>query len=145
MLESIIKCYMSDLKYPDLNDFREKLTTLETHSYKKHITTSSLMKKVGSIVGLVDDVSQMWDLLSDEWVHPRGILDGIIEQIIKKSDVPPCSLVLQMGYNDNDLDVLNKLKNHVLHFSKILSKTLEHYKNNIWNFTTVQMKANVAY
>jgi hypothetical protein len=122
MLESLVKCYLSDLKYPDQTFFQEKLELLE----RENQSISRHMKELGRQLGL--DFISLWGKLSQNWIHARGIMDKIVGQVILKSDVPPWALAIPMNYTKNDSDVLTELYNCIFQFRSLLTATMERYQ-----------------
>lgn len=130
MLESLAKCYIADL-HPDKNLFFEvKLLSLEKVLKKKEISTSKLLKDFGEIIGLKGEPLKLWSKLSQDWVHTRGIVKKIVDQIVGKSDLPPYGLSIPMNYTENDLDSLNELSKIISEFGKLLKPIMEKYQKN---------------
>jgi len=127
MLESLVKCYLADLKYPDQTFFQERLKLLEA----ENLSTSKLMKELGRKLGLENYFVALWSKLSQDWIHTKGIMDRVVAQVIEKSDVPPWGLVLPMNYSESDLDTIDELRNNISKFISLLKTTMEkHQKEN---------------
>lgn len=128
MLESLVKCYLADLQYQDQSFIQEKLKLLEEEEEenKRKKSTSKLMDELGAVLGL--DFRTLWHKLSQDWVHTKGIMDGVVAQVVKKSDVPPWALVIPMNYTGNDLNTIDELRNRISKFRSILTAVREKYQ-----------------
>jgi len=94
--------------------------SLETSRVRKNerIKIGKLMEELG------DDFVKLWGKLSEEWVHPRGILKHIIENVIKKGMPPSWSIILPATYTDDDLNNLEELKKRIAQFRAILKNVI---------------------
>jgi len=124
MLESLVKCYLADLKYPDRTFFQERLKLLEA----ENLSTSKLMKDLGRKLGLENNFVALWSKLSQDWIHTNGIMDKVVAQLIKKSDVPSWGLALPMYYAESDLDTIDELRNRISKFRSLLTTVMEKYQ-----------------
>jgi len=124
MLESLVKCYLADLKYPDRTFFQERLKLLEA----ENSSTSKLMEELERKLGLENDFVALWGKLSQDWVHTKGIMDRVVAQVIEKSDVPSWGLVLPMYYAESDLDTIDELRNRISKFRSLLTAVMEKYQ-----------------
>jgi hypothetical protein len=131
ILESLVKCYLADLEYPDRTFFQERLKLLED----ENLSTSELMKDLGRKLGLGNAFVALWSKLSQNWIPTKGIMDGVVAQVIEKSDVPPWGLVLPMHYSESELDTIDELRNNISKFISLLKTTMEKYQKEI-NLTT---------
>lgn len=122
MLESLVKCYLADLKYPDSTFFQERLELLDAENKREKKSTSKLMSELGKELGL--NFVALWGKLSQDWIHTKGIMDGVVAQLIEKSDVPPWALVIPMNYSESDLDTINELRNHISKFRSLLKAVM---------------------
>jgi hypothetical protein len=109
MLESLVKCYLADSKYPDSGFFQERLNFLEQELKTKKWSTSKLMKEFEGKLATSDDFAALWHKLSQDWVHTEGLVNRLVRNVIEKSDIPPWNLVLPMNYAKSDLDAIDKL------------------------------------
>lgn len=130
MLESLVKCYLADIKYPDSSFFQERLELLDKENKRDNKSTSKLMGELGKELGL--NFVALWGKLSQDWVHTKGIMDRVVAQVIEKSDVPSWGLVLPMYYAESDLDTIDELRNRISKFRRLLTYVIEKYqqKNN---------------
>ena len=126
ILESLVKCYLADIKYPDSSFFQERLELLDTENKRDNMSTSKLMDELGKELGL--NFVALWDKLSQDWIHPKGIMDGVVVQLIEKSDVPPWALVLPMYYGESDLGNINESRNHISKFRSLLKAVMLKYQ-----------------
>ena len=124
MLESLVKCYLADLKYPDRTFFQERLKLLEA----ENSSTSKLMEELERKLGLENDFVALWGKLSQYWVHTKGIMDRVVAQVVEKSDVPSWGLVLPMYYAESDLDTIDELCNRISKFRSLLTAVMEKYQ-----------------
>ncbi len=124
MLESLVKCYLADLKYPDQTFFQERLKLLEA----ENLSTSKLMKNLGRKLGLENYFVALWGKLSQDWIHTKGIMNRVVAQVVEKSDVPPWALVIPMNYAESDLDTINELRNHISKFRNLLKTVMKKYQ-----------------
>ncbi len=124
MLESLVKCYLADLKYPDRTFFQERLKLLEA----ENSSTSKLMEELERKLGLENDFVALWGKLSQYWVHTKGIMDRVVAQVVEKSDVPSWGLVLPMYYAESDLDTIDELRNRISKFRSLLTAVMEKYQ-----------------
>lgn len=131
MIESLGKCYLADLKRPDRAFFQEKLEFLERELNRENVSMSNLMKELGRTLGLENEFIALWDKLSRDWVHIKGIMDKTVDQVIQKSDVPPWALPLPMSYTVNDLDAINELCKRISQFRSLLTSTVEKYEQEL--------------
>jgi hypothetical protein len=128
MLESLAKCYLADLKYPEQSFFKEKLELIEDDLKKGNVSTSKLMKKLGEKLGFKNDFIALWGKLSKDWIHPKGVIDKVVAQIGEKSWPPSWTLGIPMNYAEDDLDTINELYKRVSQFRKLLKVTIDNYK-----------------
>ncbi len=127
ILESLVKCYLADLKYQDKNFFQEKLELLEKELMRNNISISRLMKGLGKKLGLKNDFNALWGKLSKDWIHTKGVVDRVVNQIIK-SRVPSWALVIPMNYSEADLDTIEELGKRISQFRNLLKATIENYQ-----------------
>jgi hypothetical protein len=130
-LESLVKCCLADLKYPGPEFFRDRLHLLEKELREDNTSISSLMKELDKYLGLNGDSYTIWRELSERWVHARGIMDGIVDHVIEKSDVPPWGLVIPMRYSRDDLSDLDELQKRLAQFSRILGVAMKERKQRV--------------
>lgn len=127
MLESLVKCYLADLKYPDQTFFQERLKLLEG----ENLSMSKLMEELGRELVSENDFIALWGKLSRDWIHTKGILDGVVSQVIEKSNIPPWALPLPMNYKESDLDAVDELRKRISQFSTLLTATMEKYQQEL--------------
>ncbi len=126
ILESLVRCYVADLKYPDRTFFQKKLELLDEENKREKKSTSKLMDELGKKLGL--NFVALWGKLSQDWIHTKGIMDRVVAQVIEKSDVPPWALVVPMNYAESDLDAINELRNHISNFRSLLKAVMAKYQ-----------------
>lgn len=133
MLESSVKCYLADLKYPKQNFFQEKLELLEKEAKDKNgkkipKREHDFLKEFDERVKLDEESIKLWGKLSEDWIHTRGVMGRIINQISEKSGAPSWALVIPMNYAKDDLDTIKELGKRVSQFRKLLKVTIDNYK-----------------
>jgi hypothetical protein len=122
--ESLAKCYAADSWHANADFFDERMGLLE----KKRSSTSRLMRKVGRELGVKDEFADMWNELSREWVHTKGIVRKVVGRLTGGADVPAWALVIPMNYTEDDLETLDYLRQQVSRFRNLLAVTMEHYQ-----------------
>jgi len=127
ILEVLVKCYLADLEYPDKNFFQEKLELLEKELIRNNTSTSRLMKDLGKKLGLKNDFIALWGELSKDWIHTKGVVDRVVNQIIK-SRVLSWPLVIPINYSKDDLDTIEELGKRISQFRNLLKATIENYQ-----------------
>ena len=133
MLESLIKCYLADLKYPEQSFFQRKLELLEKETKDKKggkvpKREHDFMKEFDEIINSDVRSVKLWGKLSKDWVHTKGIVDRIVSQISEKSGAPSWALVIPINYAEDDLDTIKELGKRISQFRKLLKATIENYK-----------------
>ena len=124
MLESLVKCYLADSKYPEQTFFRDRLELLE----QENLSTSKLMKGLGEKLGAENDFVALWGKLSQDWVHTKGIADKVVGHVIERGDMPPWALAIPMNYAESDLDAIDGLRNRISQFRGLLTTVMEEYR-----------------
>jgi hypothetical protein len=117
MLESLAKCCLADSRYADQPFFQQRIELLE----KKRLSTSKLMEDLGKELRVGNDFKSLWHQLSQDWVHTRGIADGVVNYVVQNSDVPPWALLIPMSYRASDLGTINKLQEQIVKFRDLLA------------------------
>lgn len=123
MVESLAKCYLADSMYSDSTFFQERLELLEV----EHPSTSQVMKQLQAQLALDDDFIRLWGKLSGHWIHTKGVMNRIVDQLMDKSEVPAWALVIPMTYADSDLHALDELRKRVSQFRHLLTVTMGEY------------------
>ena len=93
----------------------------------KRISISKLMKELGKMVGS-GDAYELWDNLSGDWVHTKGVIDRIVNQINRTPRAPSWALIIPMNYAKGDLDAIKELGKRISQFRNLLKVTIENYK-----------------
>lgn len=128
MLESLVKCYLADLRYPEKTFFQEKLEELEKDLGREKKSTSKVMKEIGDELNL--DFVALWSKLSNDWIHTKGLSDRIVNRIAEKSDIPAYALVIPMNLNKSGLDDIGELQKRISQFRILLNATMEKHQQN---------------
>ena len=131
MLESLAKCYLADSKYPEEESFQRKLERLEQEMQKMKIT--EMMEELDKKLEMTDGFAVLWRELSQDWVHmkAKGFIDKLVSYVAEKSDMPPWALVIPNEYTENDLNILEELRNRVSQFRRLLTITIEKLQTEI--------------
>jgi len=124
MLESLVKCYIADLKYPNQAFFQEKLELLE----KEGKSISKIMRETGREFNLGNRFLALWSKLSQDWSHTKGLVDKLVNVLVEKSDVPTWGLVIPMRYTETDLSTIDELKECVSQFRSLLKTAMGKYQ-----------------
>jgi len=124
MLESLAKCYMADLRYPEVQFFQMRLELLE----RERLSISRVMEKLGEELGVANGFVALWGKLSQDWVHMKGFTDKLVGYVSEKSDMPPWALVIPMNYTEKDLDILEELRDRISQFRNLLRTSMEKYR-----------------
>jgi len=128
MLESLAKCYLADLRYPDESFFQTKFELLQD----ENLSTAKLLIELGTELGSEDDFVALWGKLSQDWIHTKGIMDRVTDQIIEKSDIPPWALAIPMNYTASDLDAIDELRKRISQFRRLLTVAM----HSAWSLPT---------
>ena len=121
LLEQLAKCFMSDMRHPDLPFFQQRITALENEMEREHLSLTKLIEMVAP------EGVPMWRSLSRDWVHFKSF-DRIVAIISERQDVPGWSLTVPIGYSDTELPEIDELAKHVSGFRQILAKKVEEWK-----------------
>jgi hypothetical protein len=132
ILEALVTCYLADWRYPDQEFYQERLRLLEDERVEicgkqKRVSISRRMKELGKHLGLEKDFVTLWGTLSGRWVHVRGVMNQVVDQIVDKSDVPPWALIVPVSFAENDMDELGELGKYLAQLRNLLKVTMENY------------------
>jgi hypothetical protein len=123
MLETLVKCYIADLKYPDSTFFQEKLELLG-----KKKTISDFMNEFDKEIGFNVCSIKLWRILSNNWIHTKGVVDKVVYQMAEMSNVPPWGLVIPCDFVKADLEDIEELQKRISQFRDLLKITMKNYK-----------------
>ena len=135
MLESLTKCYLAELKYPDRTFFQEKLELLEKETKSKNGKTISkreydFMKEFDKELGFNECSIKLWGKLSKDWIHTNGVMDKVVYQMAEKSNVPPWGLVIPCNFVKADLEDIEELYKRISQFRNLLKITMKNFKHD---------------
>jgi hypothetical protein len=122
--ESLVKCFLADIRYTELDFFLKKLRGLEESAHTERQSITAMMKEFDEYLGLAGLAAALWTDLSQDWVHPMGLVNRILQQVYAKADIPTWALVTPMRYSMNEIDSLNELCISVTDFRRILAAAL---------------------
>jgi len=125
MVESFVKFYYADLKYPKQASFREKIRLLQEEIRDKEKSMSDLIEECGWDK-IVKGVNFLWRQLSRGWLHTKGIVDRIVEEVTSNPSLPAW-LGEYRTYTDADLHVLGDLRKTVAVFRSVQATVIEHW------------------
>lgn len=132
MLESLVKCYLADLKYPDSTFFQEKLELLKkekkSNDKTKRKGDSDFMKEFDKELGFNKCAIKLWGKLSEDWVHTKGFMDKVVYQVAEKSNVPPWGLVIPCNFVKADLEDIEELHKRISQFRNLLKIAMKNQK-----------------
>jgi len=103
ILESLAGFSLID-SFSQESDFFEKMLNA---FYKGK--PSDKLKEFGNKIGVKNEPFNLWKKLSQNWVHPKGIIKRLISEITKKSDVPSWAWIIPMEYTNSDLKDIEEL------------------------------------
>ena len=121
LLETLVKCYLADLKHPSLSSSQEKLASLDRN-------ISKLMDEMGEEIGVGDGFRVMWNSLSENWVHTKGLANNVLGFVIEKATVPPWALGVPMHYTKSDLEAIAELRQQIATFRNLLKRSIKAYR-----------------
>jgi len=124
-LESLVKCYLADMRYPDQGFFRDKICLLEDSPNGKRRTTTSFMEEWDKLLERQNGSAALWKELSQMWVHARGIMEGITNRIVQQTDAPVWGIVLPQAYTMGDMTALNELQRKLSQFRSLLHDAMQ--------------------
>lgn len=129
MLESLVKCYLADLRYPDSPFFQEKLKLLEkepkSNDKTKRKSDSDFMKEFDKELGFNEGAIKLWGKLSEDWIHTKGVMDKVVYQVAEKSNVPPWALVIPCNFVEADFKDIEELHKRISQFRNLLKITMK--------------------
>lgn len=131
-LEALVKSYNAGLEYPNTEFFQDKYDKLEKQLKGDNVGISKQMTQLDKSLEIRS--AALWGKLSDDWLHARGIIDGIADHLEKFSEVPSWALVIPNNYTDNDLTHLDELRKRLANFRTILREVFQDYYDKV-NFT----------
>lgn len=127
MLESLVKCYVADCRYPDVTIFEERIELLDKALRQERCSISKLMRQLGEKLGIGSEFDKLWRVLSDDWVHTKGIANNIASHMASAPGLPSWALVIPMPYSNADLEVIHKLGEVISQFRRLSRIAIEKY------------------
>ena len=125
MLESMVKCYYADLKYPNETFFQVKIDRLEMELKSQKKSISKLLREFEK------EAVSLWRNISNNWVHTKGYTRNLVNEITKKLDVPAWALAIPMIFTATDLDVITELQKSTAQFRELLRTAIESWKKQV--------------
>lgn len=132
ILESLAKCFLADLHFPDQPSFQERLRLLEeekteANGEQERISISKRMKEIGKYLKQDKDFVVLWGKLSNDWVHTRGVTGRLVDQL-EKTNIPAWSLVLPMNFAKDDLEILTELGKRLAELRHLIRLSVGNYQ-----------------
>lgn len=124
-LESLVKCYLADMRYPDQGFFHDKICLLEKQPNRKRRSTASFMEEWDKHLGRKNGSAALWKELSQTWVHARGVVEGITNRVTQQTDAPAWGMVLPQAYTMRDMAALNELQRKLSQFRSLLHDAMQ--------------------
>jgi len=128
MLESLVKCYLADSRHPEETFFQTRLVLLEQEMKQAKLSISRAMEELGEKLGVANGFVALWGKLSQDWVHTKGFTEKLVGYVSEKSNMPPWALVIPMNYTENDLSILEELRDQISQFRSLLRTSIEKYR-----------------
>ena len=124
-LESLVKCYLADMCYPDQGFFQDKICLLEEPPNGKRRSITSFMEEWDKLLDREDGSAALWKELSQMWVHARGVMEGITNRIVQQTDAPVWGMVVPQAYTMGDMTALNELQRKLSQFRSLLHDVMQ--------------------
>ena len=131
IVESLVKFYYADMKYPEKASFQEKIRLLEEDMRSGEKSLSNLVRECGWEKS-TKKVGYLWRQLSEGWLHTRGIVERIVDEVTSKTGIPAW-LRGHQAYTQADLGVLQDLRKTIAAFRHVQAQVIEHWKNLLQN------------
>lgn len=125
MVESFIKFYYADLKYPKEASFVQKIKLLQDEMRDNQKSMANLIEECGW-KNIVKEVRFLWKQLSEGWLHTKGVVEKIVEEVTSKPGIPAW-LGAYKPYTEADLSVLEDLRKTVAVFRSVQATVIEHW------------------
>lgn len=129
MVESLVKFYYADMRYSKKASFREKIRMLEEYMRSGEKSMSDLMEECGW-EKTTKKARFLWKQLSEGWLHTRGVVDRIVEEVTSKPGIPAW-LRDYKAYTSADLDVLEELRTIIQVFRGVQNRVIANWKDLI--------------
>ena len=117
ILEAFTRCYYADKWFTDTDFFMDRLDQLQT----KRRRISRLMRDLKTELGVEFSIVNLWNALSNDWVHTTGFAQTVVDQVTSRSDVPSWAVVVPGYYSEDDLASINELGEAVSLVRELLS------------------------
>lgn len=124
-LESLVKSHMADKEFPNLDFFQERLHCLEDKCFQEELSISKLMKSMDAEFDTGSNFISLWGRLSGGWLHARGVMDAIVNNVIRTSEVPPWALVIPVNLSRGDLEDIGQLRDRASEFRALMSEVMD--------------------
>jgi hypothetical protein len=69
----------------------------------------------------------LWGKLSERWIHAPGLVNRIVEMILKKEAVPGYAIIMPIAYNETELEDLEELRKYVSAFRMLIGKMFKDF------------------
>ena len=126
LLESMAICYLADIRHKAGSTFEERIALFEVEREQKKWGFTKCIRIVGKDVGIKQDIGQLYQEFSNQWVHARGVMKTFTDSLVRGA-LPAWSLVIPAPYSADDLPEIHKLAKDVLLFDDILKMVLRKF------------------
>lgn len=133
LLETLVKSYISDKRFPDISFYQERMELLDKDNRESNRSIATMMTEFGKDLRIGNEFKDLWKEISEKWIHTKGIMNNIVENIAESSNLPPWGLFIPMEYTKDDLNELKQLNENVSKFGNLLKKSIENYLDSIEN------------
>lgn len=126
IVESLAKCYLADLRYPEASFFAERLDALGREARtdgRNPKREYEFLEELGQILGDRGEALALWGRLSREG-HAHGYMERIVGNILNRDNVPGYALVIPMPYSSGDRGDLDELYEYTRRVRGLVSETM---------------------
>jgi len=132
-LETLVKSYISDIQFPDRSFYQERMELLDKDNREFNRNITKMMVYLGERLGIENEFKDLWKEISDKWIHTKGIMNNIVENITEHSNAPPWGFIIPMEYTKDDIKELKQLNENVFSFRNLLKKSIRIYLDGFEN------------
>lgn len=126
ILESLAKCYLADLRYPQETFFARRLEALHREKGADGRGTKREYEFLREFRGVLGGgkALELWSSLSKEG-HAYGYMERVVSNIADRGNVPTYALVIPMNYTAGDRGDLNELYEHTQGIRGLVRNVME--------------------
>lgn len=126
IVESLAKCFLADLRYPEASFFAERLETLgrETRADGRSPKREyEFLEELGQLLDDRGEALALWGSLSREG-HVYGYMERVVRNIVDRDNVPGYALVIPMNYARGDRGDLGELYEYTRRVRSLVRETM---------------------